>query len=474
MVQSKELFLAIRAGKLSFFENGWWTAKNDVRAISLPNTFMSGLVYYFFVPGQSNHSLGIFNEIYAVRLPGAILGAFFIPTFYLLTKKHVGGKISLLSSLLLALDPVAVGTSRYLNQDSSLMVFSFVALGLFLYIPNKLFTTLSAFFTACAFLTKPQGLILVPVVFLTSLATLQKKENRQKNIPRLIWWLISSFLFIFILFPYFWHNPIDKLFGYLASNFNVSSHQGRDVFFLGRQTTNPPWYYYLVTVPFHITEPVLIGLVFFVVFLVRNPGRKFTDFHRASLLYSIIYFLIISTSSIKLGVRYFFPLWPYLLLVSGCGLIYTADQYFKRKPLKVIFICLVIATPIFWLIRFSPNYYLFYNILTSAQDYQNRETVGFCDGIKPSINYLESNHKLFHGVMLEIKYCYPPAQYFTGWTLSKARELSDKPDYVIIENSGLQTSPELGEEITKSRYQLVKEISFNNLVLTRIYSRPAF
>lgn len=466
MVRSKELIYAVRARNLDFFDSAWWTIKGDVQALSLVNTFFSGLFYYFTVLGQSRHSLGIFSEIMAVRLPGAILGAIFIPVFYLLICKHVGKKTSIVAAALLAIDPVSTGVSRYLKQDSTLMILMFTSLMLYIYpSKNKLLIFGSALFGSLSFLTKPQGLLIPIVIFIYHLLDQRNDSRKWKDY---FTWVCIFFICIWVLFPYLWKDPISRLTAYVLNQFQVSSAQGRLVFFNGLPTTNPPWYFYLLTSPFHLIEPVVLGLFAALVGLVEQVAEKrfrISPILIVSVSFCILYSMMISTSTIKLGTNYIYPIWPYLFLTSSYGLIYLSG--YISKQLKIILWSSIFLFPLLALIKFSPNYYLYYNSFTSAKNYQERESIGFCDGIKPAIEYLAP--LLHHGIKLEIKYCYPVAQYYTSYSLDKVNEVVEKPEIVIVENSVSQTSPEIEPQVIKAGYGLKKSIRFNGLELARIY-----
>lgn len=442
MVRAKELIYATRAGNLHFFETAWWTRTDDVEAISLVNTFLSGLMYYFTVEGQSHYSPGIFSQTLAVRIPGAVLGAVFIPLVYVFVKKHLGGKVAMIAAILMVLDPVMIGTARIFNQDSTLMILSALALLIYVYNSNKWTLMASALFTAAAFLTKPQGL-LIPLVVILSRA----RSWKQTGI-----WLVVVVATIYGIWPYLWKDPL-RVVGYLQAQQRISATQNREVIFLGRHVENPPWYYYLVTVPYHIQEPILIGCGLWLV--ARRKKLQLNALSRVGMLYVLVYLVVISTSSIKLGARYALPIWPFMTLAAAAGLARLKGHTWTA----------LMVLPIAALVKFSPYYYLYFNSLTTPSAYQQRETVGFCDGIKPAIEYLAP--KLYHGVTLDILYCYPTAQYFTNYTLVQT-PLEKNPKFIIVEN---QVKPEVERKIVAAGYTMEKEIEFAGLIMTRIYTK---
>lgn len=463
MAKGKEYFFALKQTNLNYFNNGPWLDKSTTWPIALPMSLLSGIMLVFFAPGQSSRSVGILNDITAGRIPPAIIGALFIPIFYLLISRYVSKKIAMISALLLALDPVSLGLSRWVSQDLMLMVTSFLGLILFLENKSVLSLIISPFFTSMAILTKPQGGVVVISLLIFALMA------RKKELAKFAKWFLITTIFTVISFPFLWNNPF-KLVLYLETQLRAISTVQPPVNFLGQVTTTPAWCYYLITLPFHLPETVLLGalagiIIAFIAF--RKRKLKLSPFVKISFIYSLLFLIIISWSSQKLGIRYAFPVWPYLYLLSAFGLVKLAE--FLGKKWQKIYWLVVFIFPILAVVKFYPSYYLYYNHFISPQQYQKLESVGFCDGIKPAMEYL--NPKLHEGIKIMFYDCNFSANYYTGYTLNHVYAVNDQPEYIVMETYSSQKNPLLEPSLKDYGYRPIKEINFRGLLLARIYAK---
>jgi 4-amino-4-deoxy-L-arabinose transferase-like glycosyltransferase len=468
MVRGKELFFAVKQFNWSFFETGWWLNPFAAEPLGLPMALMSGTLLVLFSPGQSRLSLGIIPDIIAARIPAMIIGSLFIPVYYFLLKKSFKKEIVLVAALLLAFDPVAVGLSRWLHQDSFLTIVSFIGLILFISTKSKLVLIISAFFSAMACLTKPQGFF-VPLTLGLYWFLVENNLKKQYLIRLGIWGLILG-SFVTLSFPFLWKNPIGQMLLYLQTQSSVVS-QGHLVYFLGEVTRNPAWYYYFITGPFHLTESVLFGTILGLIYFLKNlkeKSFKINPIVAVALIYSLIIIVTVSLAHKKLGIRYMFPIWPYLFLFAGWGL-YNFSQKIKEQYLKIFWI-LVFLFPLWGLIKFYPSYYLYYNNLISPKVFQKMEMLGVCDGIKPSMEYL--GPRLTEGTKLMVQACAPTARYYTGFTINLVENVEDNPEYIILEDNYAIRFPGVENKIKENGYKVIKEIDFRGISLTKIYEIP--
>ncbi len=467
MVRGKEVFAAVRSQVWQYFDSGWWLDKPAAEPIGMPMAFLGGAFMTFLTPGYSHYSLNITKDFVAVRVPAAIFGSLFIPAFYLLVRKFVKQEIAFVASLLLAVDPIAIALSRWLHQDMALMIFSTLSFLLFLYNDRKIVTISSAFFAGMAIITKPQGLLIPTTIFIYSFINfiLTKKIDFKK----LLMWLVSIALFAIMFFPFLWKNPIDGMTDYLKTQF-LNVDNGHLTTFNGEVTKNPPWYYYFAIFPFRVPESVLIGFLIGVsTYLVTIKKELLKNkYALVGLIYSILFVSLISWSNKKLGIRYLSGIWPYIYLLSTLGLFKL--QTFIKSNYRAVYWIAIFAFPILGIINFYPSYYLYYNHLTSGAKHQSLESVGYCDGVKPSIEYL--GPKLYHGIKIMLPGCDAAINYYTGYTINRVYALNQKPDYVIDETQDEQKFPLRLSQIKEAGYKEIKRIEFQGMILAKIYQNP--
>lgn len=465
MPRAKDIYGTIRT--LSWNPNNtmWWLSPTTTEAIGLPVTTAAGFFMTYLAKGYSIHSLNLFQDFVAGRLVVAILGSLFVPAFYLLLRKFVDEKMAFLTSLLFAIDPIAIALSRWLQHDTALMAFSIISLMLFLINDNKTTLVFSSFFAALAILTKPQGFLVVFTLVIYYLVTLILK--RKVNFKRLIFWLILSAMFTTALFPYLWKNPVGNMLNYLMIQVNHVD-EGNLTLFNGTITYAPPWYYYFAIFPFRVPESVLVGFAAGLIISVINLRKGITKnkFFVVGFIYTVIYLFLMSTSDKKLGIRYLLPIWPYMYLLATSGIIYIS-KFLKNKFVKIGYWILIIAFPVWGILKFSPIYYLYHNNFISPAKFQNFEAVGYCDSVKPALTYLAP--ELHENIKLMLRACDAAFNYYTGYTIQRVQSPYQKPEYIIQENLNAQTNPQIYKDIENAGYVEIREIDFRGMTLARIY-----
>lgn len=467
MSRSKDVYAAVRTGTWSPYNAVWWLNKGVAESIGLPITFLSGLSMTFLSPGYSHYSLSITKDYIAARFPAVIIGSLFIPLFYLLLRRFIGDKLAFIASLLIALDPISIALSRWLHQDTALMAFSTLSILLYLYSKRKVAIAGSALLAAMAILTKPQGfLIVLTLIIISFIAVL----TRQKAcIKVLAGWLVLTGFFTVLFFPFLWSNPIGNILQYLSVQIgNVGG--GNLTYFNGYVTQNPPWYYYFAIFPFRVPESILVGFLLGLALVFINLKKNIlkNQFLQAGLIYTILFLSMISFSNKKLGIRYLFGVWPYIYIIAAYGLVYI--EKLVRRPFKKFFWLTVFLFPVWGIIKFYPSYYLFYNHFITPSRFQSLESVGYCDGVKPAVEYLSP--KLYHGIKIMLPGCDSAINYYTSFTINRIESISFHPDYVIEENISAQKLPGTLEDLRKAGYKGIKEINFRGLVLAKIYQKP--
>jgi hypothetical protein len=467
MSRCKDVYAAVRTLSWSPYNIDWWLTPNIAEAIGLPVTFLGGIAMTYLSPGYSSHSLNIVRDFVATRIPVAMIGTFFVPILYLLLRKFVNDKVAFVSSLLLAVDPVSIGLSRWLHHDVALVFFSVFSLFLYLISNRRIVVVASAFLASMAILTKPQGFLVVATLVIYSILTfIIKKEIKPK---KLIGWTLLAAVFTTLFFPYLWKNPIGNMLYYLS--FQVANVDlGNLTYFNGQITSNPPWYYYFAIFPFRVPESILFGLIVGLILFVLNIKKKiFTNkLVQVALIYSVLFIVAISLSSKKLGIRYLFGVWPYIYILAASGLVYI--EKFISKPFKKVYWLIVFLFPIWGILKFYPIYYLYHNNFITPQNFQSLESVGYCDSVKPAIEYLEP--KLYHGIKLMLPGCDAAINYYTGFTINRIYNVNDNPDFIIEEFHNAQKSLDIYKQIDEAGYKEIKQIDFREIILAKIYQKP--
>ncbi|MFH1656625.1 MAG: phospholipid carrier-dependent glycosyltransferase [Candidatus Nealsonbacteria bacterium] len=452
MVRGKESFLAIKTGRFFYFKTAWWKSETDTEAINLPGALISGASMFFLAKNQpTNYSLNIFSDYIAARIPFTVINSLFIVFFYLFLIKITNNKkTAFLGSLIFSLDPISIALSRWYLVDSYLMIWLFLSFCSFYLIKNKKLSIITtALFLTLSFLTKPTALILLPVLFMISPS-------------KLVLTLIPFFLFVHI----FWLGNDGyvglEIYDYVIKQYKLSQEPFQ-TFFAGKITTNPPIYYYLYQL---ITRLPFLTLIGFFISLFTKKVRVILRKQKVIIplsFFVFLYILVFSLSTKKLGIRYIYPIYPWIYYVSSVGIIYFYNKF--NSKLKILCTTLLFGYLSFLSIYFFPNYYLFYNqIFGGPTKMQSYDMVGLCTGAKNAISFINKNY-------LTDSVAYLGCNRFAINYYSGVRVSSDwkSEKYIIIEESLRTLSPE-NEAI---KYFFDKEAVFINkqqgVILSRVY-----
>lgn len=396
LVRGKETILALRALNFSHFQDIWWNDTKQTEAIGIPLVIVNGLFSVLFGSTYLKISFPLLHDFVAARLGVAIVNSLIFIVFYLFAKRLFHPGVALVTTIAFALDPFYLGWSRRIMHDAFLTLFTFSGIYFFLdAYKSKIHIFLSAILSAFGLLTKPQALLVLPTFVAQSLFW---KVGLREKVKKL---LIAILLFValsMIFWPTTWTNPGQTLVGYFLNQAHQVS-KGHLYFYMGEATASPPAHFYLFQLvtrpPTTIISLAVIAVVIWLIHLFRNikSFKLSKEFYDTALLitFPILYLLIMSLSSIKLGGRYILPLWPWIYLASG----YTLNRIFqlrafRRLPFLILSI-LLLTTSAISIIKYWPDTTFFYNeLIGGAKNAQKYDSVGLCLGTKEALDYI--NH----------------------------------------------------------------------------------
>jgi hypothetical protein len=264
-----------------------------------------------------------------------------------LIKKLWRVKTALVYFLLISLEPYVIGINRWFHLTSFEVAFGFTSILLVLYF-NKFskikYLVLSAFFFALAVLTKVTSLILGPIFIFV----LAYRYMKNKDVKEVLYYGLSLFLFIFILFPALWVSPLEviqKIFGSIFHAVGDDPRKYQLSYYLNL-------FYYFIILPFKLSPVTLI--LFMVTVLNFKKLKTFEDL--VIYLTIGIYFILLSLSDQKID-RYCLVFFSPILLLSS--------HFISKLENKLIYLYSIssILFMIYVAIFYSPNYSAYYNPL---------------------------------------------------------------------------------------------------------------
>jgi 4-amino-4-deoxy-L-arabinose transferase-like glycosyltransferase len=350
------LFLISLVFRLPFFGVPFWRTPDAVEFIDVARNIVLGkgliqtIKWNFFestpVITSAFHGKPFFasvifsvilhfqNDPYLLQLFLLVLGAVNVVIFYFIAHKFLSGKISVVVSLLFALNPNILITNRMVLSDEVFYFFVLLSLLLFFGKDNFKKYILLGIITALSYLTRAEGSFLFIAFFLTSI--FQKKKALQII-------LLTGF-FLLTALPYFWGNAIingSPFFNYNSYHFKVfhfsdSMFTGYGRIYpsaLGFMKTNLGWIINKIWQATVSNIQSLIGLTFFgplmlLAIFYKNFSRKFLPilfFCFATFLTFTIPWAIFAEPERHLAMVFILGLIPLFALVKGK---YTRDPFF--------------------------------------------------------------------------------------------------------------------------------------------------
>ncbi|MBN1162633.1 glycosyltransferase family 39 protein [Patescibacteria group bacterium] len=293
---------------------------------------------------------------FSVIAPLITVNVVFIAVFYFLCSKIFSKEISLLGVILFSMQPFYVGISRNFHSDSILAAFMTLSSIILIYYLNKKpivkYAIFSGVFAGLALLSKSSAVFLLPYISLLLLLDFAFNRRPLKfYISSFLLWLITCSITFFILLPDMWIEPAQNLK-------EIFIYEGYFLATTGRDGINN-FFYYIEPI-LRVTTPILLmcfltSILYFIVnrkeFRLKKETSIFYIF-----CYTFFYLLQISITKQKMD-RYLLPVFPFIALLSGYGIINFIDKHLKTHKYN-IFLLLFIANFIF-ILSYYPNYLIY-------------------------------------------------------------------------------------------------------------------
>lgn len=462
MVNSKEFLYSLFHLNFNYLKHAWWNNTTESYAIALPGTLLAGLSQ-FFLSGIGKYSLHLTGDVYASRLPIALIGAVFPIILYLTIRKYISNSVAVITAFAYAISPVVLTQDRWLLHDSFLTIFSLISLSsYYYYYEKKLFSLVPGLFLSLALLTKPTGVIVIPAWIALSFLKPNKTSTKQ-----LISNCLATLCFVSFFWPESWFNPILAPFSYFIRQFTFAQ-SGLVNYYQGRATANPGWTYYFYE--FCVKNPEIVVIFFGVgIFsLLISTREKFKDlsFYLYLTIYSLIYMAVITFSIAKPGIRYALPIFPWFYLTASIGFI-SFFKIVESSQLK-IFIVLFGILSLLYPLTYIPDYQMYYNLFAGGtQKASLVDRVGVCLGTKQALSKMEDQKK----GKIFIYGCADNAPYYTSLELTKK---IGEARYLLIESYLRQLYPDDPKLLPIQNKEPIISIYQKGVLTAAVYENPSY
>jgi hypothetical protein len=171
-----------------------------------------------------------------------------------------------LAGLLLAASPFHIATSGWLQCDAPLALFTILSVltfSIFVRDGHRRWLYLSGASCGLAIASKLPAIALVGVVglvfFIQWISAVRARSlERWAPLANMLRWGLTALVVLYLVWPRMWLDPTQLVDTLLWARRLAAGHTN---YFLGRITSNPAWYYYLIVVPFRLSSVELLGLV---------------------------------------------------------------------------------------------------------------------------------------------------------------------------------------------------------------------
>ncbi len=317
------------------------SATKDLHSVFLPLVTGSGTESKTILATVLENPLGY---VQTVRLLLVFTAALVMVVIFLALRRLLDQRLALVAVLMLAFDPFIMAHSRLIHVDAPLSYFMFAAFVTFIVYLNqdgqdgRWWLLASGVLGALGVLSKTPGIILGSILVISGLFytwLADSGHSRRLLLKRLlvalgVWGIVAAVAF-FAFWPSMWVRPIFALQHIIENVLSVGrfdSHPTSGIFWgVTRGDRNP--FYYLITIPFHLTPlslgGLLVGLGMIVVGFIQRKrniqsiASKYLPFLLSLLAYSILFVVPVSYVAGR-GDRYILPVSLGLDVIAALGL----------------------------------------------------------------------------------------------------------------------------------------------------------
>ena len=339
--------------------------------------------------------------------------------FYkLLLNRFSDFNVSFIGTVFYVLSPRIYGDSFYNNKDILfLSLVTFALYYLFKTIDKPSYKNLIFFsiFSAICVSTRIIGVFLPISFIIVFFISLLAKKDELKFFPKIIFYLLSFFIFLFLHWPYLWSTPIDNFFSLIQSA--KTGFIEMKVLFDGKYISNQFLPYSYIPTWIVISTPV-IHLIFFMLgyfYIIKRFFLRFLSIKENSVYYDfwrgknekkdffiffnisvIILFLISMNITLYNSWRLIYFLNIFIIYISTYAfyIIYINLKSYNRKFQFSLIILFLLLLVLIRMVTYHPYQGIYFNSFV-PNHYKNKFEIDFLgiSGVKflKEILILEKN-----------------------------------------------------------------------------------
>ncbi len=298
------------------------------------------------------------------RLISVLFSSLTAVLIFLIGWKYISSFIGFTSAVIFSMLPFLLGLSQLATIESMLIFFFTASVYSFLnFLRNMTLgnAVLTGILVGLAFGTKYTNILLAPIfLWIYIIFYLHKDKNFDFFNIKILIILASSFLTFFLLWPMPWFHLKEVFTVNYKMRITDTAYSVPEVFF-GRLMFVPKLYYaveFLITTPFIILILFLTGL--------KNISDKKTWIMYALVIWFIFPFIQSFYNFRQHGIRYIIEIYAPLSLIAGIGFNHILNKFTQKILIKTIFFIPVIIYMFVILVRITPYYLNYFNIVVGG------------------------------------------------------------------------------------------------------------
>ncbi len=443
------------------------------------------------------------------RLLSILFSSLSVAVILLLGWEFLNRFIGITAGIILSILPFFIGLSQLSTMESMIMFFFTVTTYLFMKFlkkPSLKLLIFTGILLGLSILTKYTNLLLVPLLILVytiwKVHGIKKQKEESGFRIFLILFLVAS-LTVFLLWPMPWFHLKDVLaYTYQTRVLNVQ-YSIPEVFF-GKLLLVPKAYYlvmFLITTPEIILILFILGLIIIsreIQLHIKIRSYKISLITKAQSFFLLNKKTLVTKTSLGLqtwvlltlfiwftipflqsfynlrqhGIRYIIEIYAPLALISGIGLYFLNIKILTNLWKRVIFYSIVFLLLLIPLVRISPYYLDYFNILVGGPKnvYDKRlfQLGWWGQGVKEAVMWVDKNAKCHHKVGLAVV----PSHVIPNFTCVKGEEFnySNSYDYVIVSHFNVIREG-FDDTTIKQKYVPIYHVDANGAYLVTVYAK---
>jgi len=332
--------------------------------------------------------------------------------FVIINKRFNNYFLSILGVLFLFISPIIFAASFYNSKD--ILFLSFLIINIYFalnFIEKQNFNNLVLLAISSGILLNIRIMGLIPIFLVCAIIFFEiiEKEKLYVNwLKKVSLYLFLTFLITFIFWPYLWLDPVKNLstyFSYVKNFPLIFTNLYLGEIILSDQT---PWHYLFIWISITIPIAILLNFIAGIILVLSKFLKNILSFdknnelwldHKERTDFLVLFLLMIPILASLVykhnfsGWRHYYFIYPLIVYFAVYFLNFLKKINLKIFKILIIVIFVNLSTNIFWMIKFHPHQYVYFNFIEKKVIKKKFDLDPSGLSLKYSLEYILNNNK---------------------------------------------------------------------------------